>query len=670
LAKNDRVLLDGIIDERINLRLPSDKRDEAFEYLAFEQILKDEDLSRDEIENGSIDGRQDGGIDGFFIIVNGHPLQDPESFIWPKAGAELQVFVITCKHHDTFKQATLDNLAASLTELFDFGIDDKDLKGAYSEPVLKHRNNLKYSYRKLSPYLGKFAINVYYASRGDTSAIGDEVKSRAAQIQNIVRESFGKCISDFQFIGSEELVELHRRIPNYSLELPFVEAFSRGERYILLAKLSDYYSFISDNGKLRRYLFESNVRDFMGLNRVNEDIRISLNSSTTTDFWCLNNGVTMLATSASVVGKSIQIQDIQIVNGLQTTESIFRHFESGGTDPEERSVLVKVVVSKDEAVRDAIIRATNNQTSVELASLHATDKIQRDIEDVLFRSGLFYERRKNYYVNLGHSQNEIVTPLYIAAGYVSLILKSPQKAPLLRSKFMRSSDAYSEVFSPKAAIEIWPRIAIIHKITDKVLEEVRSQTSGTERFLKNWRYIVSYVVVAQLLKKLDFTEQDLLKLNMDDYCEQKVSDVWYWINSNFHTVANFGKWTSRNNVVAAFKKLELEFGISGYRSFEAQSLPTNIALQTKDKFVLTDEFLNSVKALLPPQPWKPGIHKQISVQLGCDTSEYFAAVNALIEEGVYYHQHDGILYDQEGNVVSFDPERVDPQTMNLRPIQN
>jgi hypothetical protein len=94
------------------------------------------------------------------------------------------------------------------------------------------------------------------------------------------------------------------------------------------------------------------------------------------------------------------------------------------------------------------------------------------------------------------------------------------------------------------------------------------------------------------------------------------------------------------------------------------------ASQPKDKFVLTDEFLNSVKALLPPQPWKPGIHKQISVQLGCDTSEYFAAVNALIEEGVYYHQHDGILYDQEGNVVSFDPERVDPQTMNLRPIQN
>src|SRR6185437_8448595 len=106
----------------------------------------------------------------------------------------------------------------------------------------------------------------------------------------------------------------------------------------------------------------------------------------------------------------------QIVNGLQTTESIFRHFQASGIADADRCVLVKVIVSKDEAVRDAIIRATNNQTNVELASLHATDKIQRDIEDVLYRRGLFYERRKNHYANQGHSPSALVTPLYAAAG--------------------------------------------------------------------------------------------------------------------------------------------------------------------------------------------------------------------------------------------------------------
>jgi len=45
MAKNDRLLLDGIIDDYVSLQRPSEKRDEAFEYLAFEQIMKDDDLS-------------------------------------------------------------------------------------------------------------------------------------------------------------------------------------------------------------------------------------------------------------------------------------------------------------------------------------------------------------------------------------------------------------------------------------------------------------------------------------------------------------------------------------------------------------------------------------------------------------------------------------------------
>ena len=329
-------------------------------------------------------------------------------------------------------------------------------------------------------------------------------------------------------------------------------------------------------------------------------------------------------------------------------------------------MLVKVVVSKDDAVRDAIIRATNNQTSVELASLHATDKIQRDIEDILFRKGLFYERRKNYYVNLGHSPQDIVTPLYLASGYVSLVLKHPQKATLLRSKFMRSPEAYDEVFSINAPIEVWPQIAAILKITDKALEDVRPTASTTDRFLKNWRYMVSFGVVSLLLGKFDFSNQDLMNLNINDYSEQKVADIWYWLNTHFPQGSKSSKWTSRNNVLAACKELELEFGVTGYRTFEARIDPVNLLVQQAEKPSLTEDFISRVKALLPQQPWKPGIHRSISTKLDCNTSLYFAAVDALIEEGYFYRQRDGVLYDPEGNVVSFDPDRVNPETMMLR----
>lgn len=670
MAKNDRFLLDGIVDDRVAARLPSDKRDEAFEYLAFEQVLKDFDLSNDELLSGWIDGRQDGGVDGFFILVNGHVLQDPEAFIWPRTGSDLRVFLISCKHHDTFKQATLDAIVATLTELLDFGIEDSRLQGAYSEALLRKRNNLRYAYRKLSPRLSSFSIDISYVSRGDTSDIGTEVRSRADQLKGLVKDYFGSCKSNFAFIGCTRLVELQRKIPNFTLEIPFVEALAKGERYVVLVRLSDYFRFISDeDGKLRRYLFESNVRDFMGLNRVNEDIRSTLENKESPDFWWLNNGVTILATSASITGKSIQATEIQIVNGLQTTESIYRYLSSCESAADDRCLLVKVIVTKDEAVRDAIIRATNNQTDVELASLHATDKIQRDIEDALSRSGLFYERRKNYYLNLGHTPAEIVTPLYVAAGYIALILKMPERAASLRSKFMRSSESYDAVFSNKVPLEVWPKVSHILKLIDVELEALRPRGKGTDKFLKGWRYMIALLLLSKSFGKFTFSATDLVRYDTSKITPTSVREIWDELNQTVPWERIGGAWTKPNNVVAACKKFATARGISGIEAMLArgphlfESSPLS-----KPSPPITDGFLNKLKAVIPAQPWKPGLHRKMSRELGCDVPTYFSGVERLIEDGFFYRQKDGVLYDIDGNVVSFDPERVDPVTLSL--VQN
>ncbi|MGY5796273.1 AIPR family protein [Rheinheimera faecalis] len=670
MAKNDTLLLDGIIDDRIASKLPSEKRDEAFEYLAIEQILKEYDLSADEILYGSIDGGRDGGIDGFFILVNGHLLQDVESFVWPRSNCELKLILVSCKHHDTFKQATLDGLIATLTELFDFSIEDNELKGVYSAPLLSMRGNLKFAYRKLSPRLVSFSIEVYYASRGDTTEIGQEVIARGHQIALLSKESFGRCNTDFVFLGATELVELHRKIPNYTLELPFVEALSKGERYVVLARLSDYYRFVSDDGHLRRYLFESNVRDFMGLNRVNEDIKATLDDLNSPDFWWLNNGVTILATSAAITGKSIQASDIQIVNGLQTTESIFRHFELGFNTVDERCVLVKVIVTKDATVRDAIIRATNNQTNVELSSLHATDKIQRDIEDVLLRHGLFYERRKNFYANQGYPPSELVTPLYAAAGYVALVLKKPHIASSLKSKFMRSPASYEKVFDGTAPLDVWPRIVNILKLIDATLETLRPKAKATDRFLKGWRYITAFIVLAKHFRKFMYSAKDLATLDVALISHELIVEVWSQLHELQSKGVHTSGWTSFGNVLAACEVAASTSGIPDLKALSSNNplllkpSPTALVRQT-----VTEEFAGKVRSLLPPQPWKPGIHRMVCAQLGCSNSAYFSAVEKLIEDGVLLRQRDGVLYDSEGNVVSFDAGRVNPETLELLPTE-
>ena len=670
MAKNDSILIDGIIDERIALKIPSDKRDEAFEYFAFEQILKDYDLSSDEILSGAVDGRNDGGIDGFFITINGHLLTDPESFQWPKSGAMLEVWIITCKHHDTFKQAPLDNLVASITELFDFSTDNSNLIGDYSEEIKKQRENLKFAYRKVSPRLSAFRIYFSYVSRGDTSSIGESIVSRSQQIIQLTTESFNNCTGEFQFHGSSELIERYRKAPNFTLEIPFIKDLSSGQTYILLVRLSDYYEFIQDEGKLRRYLFDSNVRDFMGLNRVNDDIRSTLINKESPDFWWLNNGVTILATGASVIGQSIQIQDIQIVNGLQTSESIFRYFNSGESDSKNRCVLVKVIVSKDNEVRDAIIRATNNQTTVELSSLHATDKVQRDIEDILKRNDFYYERRTNFYKNQGITSDKLVTPLYLASGYVNLILKGTAEATRLRSRFMRSESSYEKVFSENSDLNIWPKIAAILKMTDAFLETVRPTENGSsEHFLKSKRQILSFLTISKIFGTFNFSQGNIVSLDLNIYSTKELSESWELISSS-DTILRIGKKVKQSSLIGLLQRAAEEWKVKGIERFlKGYNLDLNNyekEEKVKRKSKITMEFAQKVNMLLPQQPWKPGVDKEIIAKLDCTRLEYFDAVNLLIEEGIRNRQKDGVVYDEEGNVIAFDNERVDADTLELK----
>ena len=658
MAKNDTILLDGIIDNRVELKIPSNKRDEAFEYLAFEQVLKDYDLSNEEISYGSVDGRDDGGIDGFFIFINGHLLTEPESFNWPKSGCTLEVWVITCKHHDTFKQAPLDKLVASISELFELSFCNEKLRGDYSDLILKCRDNLKYAYRKVSPRLSSFELNYIYASRGNTSDIGDSIKSRSTQITAISEEFFKPCNVHFGFIGSSELVHLQRQTPNFCLELPFSEILASGERYVLLAKLKDYFGFISDNGKLRRYLFDSNIRDFMGLNRVNEDIRNTLEDDNSPDFWWLNNGVTILATSASVVGGIMQLQDIQIVNGLQTTESVYRYFESGGFDTNSRSILIKIIVSQDSSARDTIIRATNNQTHVELTSLHATDKIQRDIEDILEHNDFYYERRKNSHQNLGHPPALTITPIYLASGFISLVIKSPSKATNLKPRFMRSQESYDTVFSEKTPISIWPKIAIILKLTDITLNELRPLKShNADSFLAKWRPLVSLITISRLLGKFDFNTVELSRFNTDSYTPHEIELTWEVISSNIEPNALTKGALNRRFVQKLCAQYTESLSITGADRVELENAFPNFSsskLTSREKQHIDVDFVNKVNALLPDQPWRKGVHKGVRSELGCTGREYSIAVSWLIEEGLRYRQTNGVLFDLKGREVILD----------------
>lgn len=659
MAKNDVVLIDALIDDKLSNSKSTSARGEVFELFVFEQLLKFADLSQDEINSGWTDGGEDGGIDGFFIFVNDHFLNDCESFPWPKGKAEISVWVVTCKHADTFTQAPIDKLVATISDLFDFAKHPTEIDSRYSAELLSARQKLLFAYKNIATRLVNFSIRIIYASRGDVRFIGKEVSARASQVKDVVLDLFSKCDVEFKFIGAAELVELERRSRRYSLELPFRECLDKDDQFVILSGLSDYMRFVTDeDGSLRRYLFESNVRDFVGLNRVNEDIAISLSEPSDSDFWWLNNGVTILCANAIRTAKSVTMDDVQIVNGLQTTVSIARHFSAGGSDDRDRSILVKIIKTSDHAIRDSIIRATNNQTEVEQQSLHATEKVQRDIESVLLRAGWHYDRRKNYYLNQGVSKVSIVAPLYAAAAFIALVKKDPQRASKLKQKFMRVHESYSQVFSSEGSLEIWPQIiSIIKKVEQRlVFYRTLSPVDKGERFLRRWRYLLAFIVVARIFGRFSFTEKDILKIIVSDISDDQIDETWESINAQVGSEDRYVK-----NLPPALVDSIL-YGVASVFDIKHVELLARLKREKHavDVVPVTEDEVSLVDSNLPSQPWKPGVIARTAKATGLSFPQVVACVKELVDSGRRYAQSNGKVYDSTGKLIAVDPDRVPP----------
>jgi len=453
MAKNDVLLLDSLIEKSKAEYLRANDGSELFELFSFDQLLKDYDLSLDELDEGWTDGSNDGGIDGLFLFIDGQSVDQDLIERNSRREPSLSLHIFACRRSNAFEQAPLNSLHASLSELFDLRKADHELTYPFSQRILDRRALFRDAFVSLADRRPKLDVFVYYCCRGDTGTLADNLTSRGAQIEETLRSLFSDVSVRFQFVGAAELLELARRQKTYSLRLRYLETFisREGDNYVVLSPLAKYFDFISDeNGKLRRYLFDSNVRDFLGFGRVSTDILETLRRKSdpgTEDFWWLNNGITILATHATVVGKDIAIENVQIVNGLQTTETIHRYFSSEGDQDDQRAILVKIILSADEITRARIVKATNYQNAVEIAAIRGLDKIQFDIEQLLLDRGLYYDRRRNFYRNQGKSADKIISMPYMAAAVRAVALGDPAASARQRSKSLRNDETYNQVFN-------------------------------------------------------------------------------------------------------------------------------------------------------------------------------------------------------------------------------
>ena len=511
---NDQIILEQIIKERCAESGDELSISEYFEIYSASEILKDYNLTYDDIEYGIVGDGGDGGIDSVYTFVNGEPLKEDTVVNSNQKKNHIELIIIQSKISFTFKEDAVVKFRESAQDLFNLANDPDEFSVRYNADLIDKVKLFRDAYSKLAKTFPKIEIKYYYATQGDE--VHPNVSGKVPKLQEDIMKMFGGAEFEFAFVGASELLEMTRNVPSTSRVLEVSESpiGTNSGSYLCLVSLSKYFEFIiSESGTLARSIFESNVRDYQGSVVVNMGIRKTLENKESENFWYLNNGVTIITPKAVLAGKQLTIEDPQIVNGLQTSYEIYQHFSKlEDHNGDERAVLVRIICEENEEARDRIIRATNSQTSIPPASLRSSDDIHRNIEDFLKANGYYYDRKKNYYKNQGMPVSKIISIPYMAQAMMAITLLKPDSARARPSTLINSDVEYKKIFSLDLPIDNYLKAIQIIKLVENYLKPEICGQQIERKTVTNIKFYVAMIVAVKLVESKESIGKKLAKI--------------------------------------------------------------------------------------------------------------------------------------------------------------
>jgi hypothetical protein len=509
MTETDRTYLQRILDDNRAEARPEMDPDKYFEVFSAEQVLKKYELNDSEIESGIVGKGGDGGIDSIYCFIDRLIVREDTSISHLKKAnrpVRVELVVIQSKNgRGSFNAAVLDKLLPTVTDLFNIAHPISASAKHYNKKLVDILDRFRKHYLDLVRQRPALSITFHYVCQGEE--LHPDVVHRKDLLLAKVKELFPSAQTDLRFVGAKALMGLYDLTPPAKIELTAPKIMASGEGYVCLVPLKNFFDFISDNEKeLVRHIFESNVRDYQGNVKVNKDIHETLVGKGKEEFWWLNNGVTILASDVyQATGEKLIISDPQIVNGLQTSRVVHTYFRESGKETDPRSILVRVVKTQDQAARDRIIKATNSQTSIPDAWLHATEELHRRIEDYFVSHGLYYDRRKNFYKNLGKPASKIVTIPRLAQAVTAVFLQRPDNARARPSTVLRKT--YTLVFHRNHAPDLYLKCAQLLNVAAEYLSNPTLGLMSTEQ--NNLEFHLAMYMSCMITKKVQPSPEDI-----------------------------------------------------------------------------------------------------------------------------------------------------------------
>lgn len=362
-----------------------------------------------------------------------------------------------------------------MTQGFDIGEFSKfslGVKNFFSDSYLPENKHLRevralkeyiYSEQKIISKL-KNALNLlinYVTTGGDINSdknflgakklLEDDMRQSTMYFENIY----------INYIGDKQLIKFCKELENkYEVCLNIKDIFPLIVNLESEDDIKKAYNFTCDareflkiltkeDGQLRRSLFYSNVRDYLGnKGSVNSEIEETIVQNPELFLLC-NNGITIVCSDFEQVrDKLVKIESPQIVNGCQTSNSIFNLRNSQNIDKVQ--LLVRIISTDNLDVSNKIVRGTNKQNQVLDEAFEATRLYHQDILEPYFLAidstdKLYYERRAKQYNNDDRiRKTQIINMRIIIQAFVSIALESLMNLIYMRLNYSNSMEAMKE----------------------------------------------------------------------------------------------------------------------------------------------------------------------------------------------------------------------------------
>jgi len=376
------------------------------------------------------------GIDSIAIIVNGALVTDVDSVAeLAERNGYLEVsFIFTqADRGASFESAKIGD--------FGFGVEDffkPNPALARNQKVVEAAAIAKAIFNRANRIRTKPTCRLYYVTTGTWF---DDQNLKARKDGCIAALNATQLFGSTEFIcyGANDIHRLYNQtrsantrefIFSKHMEIPSISGVTQA--YLGYIAAPEFIKIILDDSgdDILGSIFDENIRDWQDYNKVNKEIRETLESNDRGRFVLMNNGVTIIARDLQQLGSKFTIKDFQIVNGCQTSHVIF---DKRRINLDSVFIPLRLIVTQDDDVKESITRATNRQTELKAEQLYALTDFAKQLE-MFFRAypeadkKLYYERRDCQYDGFPEvEKTRVVPPHALIRSFGAMFLDEPTK---------------------------------------------------------------------------------------------------------------------------------------------------------------------------------------------------------------------------------------------------